>query len=66
KSEGINYAYLGNVPGHKYENTYCPTCGELLIKRYVFRVVDYRITPEKRCPKCDMGIPITGDRVKKI
>jgi len=34
KEEGLNYVYIGNVPGHPYENTYCPRCGALLIKRY--------------------------------
>jgi len=30
---GLNYAYIGNVPGDPGENTYCPKCGETLIKR---------------------------------
>jgi pyruvate formate lyase activating enzyme len=25
--EGMRFVYTGNVPGHKYENTYCPECG---------------------------------------
>ena len=29
----LDYVYLGNVYGHKYENTYCPDCGSLLIER---------------------------------
>jgi pyruvate formate lyase activating enzyme len=33
KEEGLDFVYLGNVPGHPYEHTYCPKCGELLIKR---------------------------------
>ncbi len=32
-SEGLRYVYTGNVPGDDGENTYCPFCGELLIKR---------------------------------
>ena len=24
KEQGLSYVYLGNVPGHRYENTYCP------------------------------------------
>lgn len=58
KAEGLNYVYLGNVPGHHYENTYCPSCGELLIKRSGFDIVSYRITTENRCPKCGMFIGI--------
>ncbi|UCE43583.1 MAG: AmmeMemoRadiSam system radical SAM enzyme, partial [Candidatus Bathyarchaeota archaeon] len=27
KEAGLNYVYMGNVPGHRCENTYCPSCG---------------------------------------
>jgi len=30
---GLKYVYLGNVPGHPAENTYCPGCGNLLVER---------------------------------
>jgi len=30
---GLKYVYIGNVPGHDGENTYCPKCGKALIKR---------------------------------
>lgn len=33
KEAGINYVYLGNVWNHKFENTFCPVCGKLLIRR---------------------------------
>ena len=36
KEEGLNYVYLGNVPGTEKENTYCPGCGNLLIERRGF------------------------------
>ena len=26
KNQGLNYVYIGNVPGHPAENTYCPNC----------------------------------------
>ncbi len=63
KKLGVLYAYLGNVPGHKYENTYCPNCGETLVKRYGPRIVHYRITNAKQCPKCGSPIPIRGKPV---
>lgn len=31
--EGLNYVYVGNVPGHPGEKTYCPDCRKLLIDR---------------------------------
>ena len=65
RKEGIQYPYIGNVPGHKFENTYCPECGETLIKRFGYAIVKYRITPEKRCPKCKYPIPIVGDYFRR-
>ncbi len=35
---GLKYVYIGNVPGHEGENTYCPKCGALLIKRDIFSI----------------------------
>jgi len=62
---GVLYPYIGNVHGHTYENTYCPNCGTWLIKRLAYRIIRYRITEEKRCPKCGYTIEITGEYVKK-
>jgi pyruvate formate lyase activating enzyme len=56
KEEGLWYVYLGNVPGHSWENTYCHNCGELLIERYVFDIVKNLIRDGK-CPKCGTEIP---------
>jgi len=64
KKAGVRYPYLGNVPGHRYENTYCPKCGELLIKRYSHSVIEYKIR-DKKCSKCGEEIPIAGRYVKK-
>jgi len=30
---GLKYVYIGNIPGHTYENTYCPRCKKMLIER---------------------------------
>jgi pyruvate formate lyase activating enzyme len=51
KEEGVEYVYLGNVFGHKYENTYCPNCGEMVIERRGFEVVANLFKTEK-CPFC--------------
>jgi pyruvate formate lyase activating enzyme len=37
-AEGLNYVYIGNVPGHPAENTYCPKCGKVLIERIGFTI----------------------------
>jgi pyruvate formate lyase activating enzyme len=64
KKEGVLYPYLGNVPGHKYENTYCPECKKLLIKRFNYQILDYQITNDNLCPDCNCHIPITGRYIK--
>ncbi len=33
KKQGLKFVYLGNVPGHQYENTVCYSCGEVIIRR---------------------------------
>jgi len=65
RKEGILFPYLGNVPGHPYENTYCPECGELLIKRYGYSVLKYNITEDGKCRHCGKEIPITGNYIPK-
>jgi len=41
--EGLKYVYLGNVPGHPAENTHCPGCGKLLIKRLNYQILEYHL-----------------------
>ena len=36
---GLRYVYLGNVPGHRYNSTFCPQCGKRLIHRIHFSVL---------------------------
>ncbi len=48
---GLHYVYLGNVPGHAGENTYCYNCKELLIEREGFGITKFNIKDSK-CPKC--------------
>ncbi|MBC7326918.1 AmmeMemoRadiSam system radical SAM enzyme [bacterium] len=57
KRKGVKYVYIGNIPGHRYENTYCPSCGMCLISRYVFRVLSIKIK-NGRCPNCGEPIPV--------
>jgi pyruvate formate lyase activating enzyme len=64
RKQGIHYVYIGNVPGHRWENTYCHNCEELLIQRYGFSIMKYYITEGKKCPNCDSKIPISGQYVK--
>ncbi len=65
KKAGIQYPYIGNVFGHKYESTYCPNCSEILIQRFVYSIRKYNITLDKKCSKCGQPIPIRGNYIKK-
>lgn len=60
KDAGLNYVYIGNVAGHPCENTYCPNCNEMLIKRYNFEITKWNLTKDMRCPVCGHEIPIKG------
>lgn len=55
---GLHFVYAGNLPGEagRYENTYCPSCGSLLIERYGFWIHENRLR-EGRCPDCNCVIP---------
>ncbi|MBD3363414.1 AmmeMemoRadiSam system radical SAM enzyme [Candidatus Dojkabacteria bacterium] len=33
KEAGLKYVYVGNIHDEKHQNTYCPECDELIIKR---------------------------------
>ncbi len=54
---GLRYVYEGNVPGSEGENTFCYNCGRLLIRRFGFTVLEYKIK-EGKCYNC--GAPIDG------
>jgi len=58
KEAGMKYVYIGNVPTADGENTYCPECGELLIDRNGFQILDDKIKKSKKCTKCGAGIDI--------
>jgi pyruvate formate lyase activating enzyme len=60
-AEGLNYVYTGNVPGTASENTYCPSCGNIVLRRMGFSVLEMRLTGNA-CSSC--GNAIAG-RFKK-
>ncbi len=56
KRAGLEFVYVGNVPGHDTESTFCPDCGELLIKRTGYRTK--KVMSGRNCPACGRGIPL--------
>jgi pyruvate formate lyase activating enzyme len=49
--------YIGNIPGHPGENTYCPKCGRVVVARTGYEVTANNIVDGK-CRFC--GHPIAG------
>lgn len=56
KSAGLNYVTLGNLPGHKYNSTFCPGCGKKIIFRRHFSVLSNDVV-DGRCRFCSHPIP---------
>jgi pyruvate formate lyase activating enzyme len=57
REAGINFVTIGNVPGHRYNSTFCPDTGERLIHRVHFTVVYNRIVDGK---SPFSGYPVPG------
>jgi pyruvate formate lyase activating enzyme len=55
-AEGIHYVYVGNVPGHEGNHTYCHNCKKLLIKRQGYSIPTYNLK-ENQCKFCNTSIP---------
>jgi len=53
---GLEYVYIGNVPGHEANNTYCPSCKRVLIRREGYLVPEINISGSK-CKFCGRPIP---------
>ena len=53
---GIRYVYVGNVPGHEGNHTYCHNCGRLLIKRTGYHIPEYNLNDDV-CKFCNTKIP---------
>ena len=55
-AEGLHYVYIGNVPGHPAQNTYCPKCKRMLVERIGFTASQMLIR-NNSCPFCQHPIP---------
>ncbi len=54
--EGLQYVYIGNVPGHERNSTFCPQCGAKVIERVHFSVLSLDVVKGK-CRFCGQAIP---------
>ncbi len=56
KEAGLDYVYVGNVTDVDRSSTFCPECGELLIRRRWYSV-DERWEERGVCPRCGHRVP---------
>jgi pyruvate formate lyase activating enzyme len=56
REAGLHFVYLGNLPGHAAENTYCPGCGKAVIRRTGFTVLGTDLRAG-RCGFCGRAVP---------
>jgi len=59
-AEGLHYVYIGNVPGHPAESTYCPKCRRVVVERAGFTVRGVHLDRGK-CVFCQQPIPGVWD-----
>ncbi|MCK5552134.1 MAG: AmmeMemoRadiSam system radical SAM enzyme, partial [Deltaproteobacteria bacterium] len=55
-SAGLEYVYVGNVPGHEGENTFCPECKKMIIQRTGYMIGEVHLKGGK-CGYCGRPIP---------
>ncbi len=55
-AKGIHFPYVGNIPGHPGDNTYCPSCGKVLIRRKGYFLIEMNLK-DGRCRFCGKVIP---------
>jgi len=56
KNANLKYVYVGNLPGDSKENTYCPNCHELVIRRAGYNIE--RFDKNEKCQKCGQDLNI--------
>jgi pyruvate formate lyase activating enzyme len=59
KQVGLNYVYVGNVPGNWAASTFCPGCGKILIERSGYNIVQ-NVIKDALCPHCKAKISGIG------
>jgi pyruvate formate lyase activating enzyme len=59
RSAGLKFVYAGNLPGRvgRWEHTWCPDCGALLVERFGYSILQQRIGAAGDCPGCGSHIP---------
>jgi len=58
KNSGLKFVYLGNVNNTDYNNSYCPKCSNIVIRRNRFYVNQISLDPSDKCKQCGFKISI--------
>jgi len=56
KKKGLNFVYVGNLPLNIGENTHCPSCNRLLIRRIGYQILENKMRTNQ-CPYCGATVP---------
>jgi len=64
-AEGLHYVYIGNVPGHPAESTWCPKCRRVVVERAGFTVRSLHLDGGK-CRFCHQPIPGIWERTSRV
>jgi pyruvate formate lyase activating enzyme len=64
--EGLRFVYVGNVPGRAgdWENTRCPGCGTVVIRRTGYQIDSGQLTGLGCCQACGTQVPGVWPEVK--
>lgn len=55
-AQGIDHVYIGNVPEYDGENTVCPNCQSVLIRRKGFAILENKLS-NGLCQACQTPVP---------
>lgn len=56
REEGLLYPYIGNLSPNPGNHTYCPGCGEVVVRRLGMRILESRLAPGGACLSCDASV----------
>ncbi len=59
REAGLRYVYVGNLPGARLEDTFCPGCGRVVIGRWGFQVTERHLR-EGACAYCGTAVEGVG------
>ena len=56
RAAGLDFVYLGNVPGSDFQHTHCPACATPVVVRQGYQTQNH-LSPSGACPGCGAQLP---------